>query len=164
MKITDDRIREIEKAEKAATEGPWRADDEYIYDATRRLAACNGRRECENATFIALARTAIPELLAERKEREREIERLEGEVEQVHVDATQDLADAARLSREAMDALTTRAETAESENAALKEQIGEVREAHKLPPIPFEMVVNMTSRKAGAWERIDAILTKKASE
>lgn len=86
-----DRIREIQEAEAAATGGPWRhgfadgsgiveedrsgggyivtADDEcVVLGADDGWSIPQGVCVTADAYFIALARTAVPELLAEVKE------------------------------------------------------------------------------------------------
>jgi hypothetical protein len=70
MKLTDKRIAEIKAAEAAATDGPWEASDEYILQVSNRRTV----GLCHDAAFIALARTAVPDLLTDREALTAEIE------------------------------------------------------------------------------------------
>lgn len=62
--VTKERIAELRALCEAATPGPWIAADECILIA-------------EDATFIAAARTALPELLDYIAELEKQVEHLE---------------------------------------------------------------------------------------
>lgn len=76
MSMADERLAEIEARAQAATEGPWRvqsvrrADNEigvfvaYV-GSLAVLANEPNKSEQEDATFVAHARTDIPDLLAE---------------------------------------------------------------------------------------------------
>lgn len=94
--MTPKRIAEIRAACKAATPGPWEVSPYWMEDsglsdviASHRKPTNGVASDCFNwdAAFIALARTAVPELLAE-------VERLEGilvavraEMEQLRAEA-----------------------------------------------------------------------------
>lgn len=78
--MTAERAVEIAKVTEAATAGPWATS--HVTNYRDDVCAVDGRclfttEFLEDAAFIALARTAIPELLAERDRLMREIKRLE---------------------------------------------------------------------------------------
>ena len=75
--LTPARLAEIEAAADAATEGPWYAQPKYSVLGKRLIVAEAGpirvtadaahemQPAGDDATFIAMARTAVPELVAE---------------------------------------------------------------------------------------------------
>lgn len=82
MRITPERLAEIESREKAATPGPWSREkpakdaDGFAtgvgvaatYGRQMIYAPLGGTRPSADATFIASARTDIPDLIADLKE------------------------------------------------------------------------------------------------
>ena len=54
----------LRQAMDAATPGPWRRNGDFIGTADHRVSTVAGYVRPENADFIALARTALPEMLA----------------------------------------------------------------------------------------------------
>ena len=91
-----------------------------------------------------------------REERERKIERLESQVERLE----------SRVDEPCGDCATTRAESSESENAALKKQIEEVREARRCFPLNIAAVLREDGfpATADALDNLDRVLNKKAGE
>ena len=164
MKLTDERIEEIKAAEKAATPGPWEnipawnvvekvGDDVPLMDCLHR----------EDAQLVVILRNTIPELLTEREEREWLLKeaREERDLEQ----AMRLRADSRRIAvyARSTDKLETRAESAEAENAALREQIEAVRElASQWSPNKFAFLPAAAARER-CGDQIRAILNKKAN-
>ena len=134
-KITPERIEEIEAAEKAATDlvvdlleaMPAHADGEFFRENEQVNPVNIIQMFHEGVSELRgiLARTATPDLLAEREEREKVIEWLEGVVREYDIDVSgtrdQLLHNATMKAREA-EAL---AEKRETERDALKEQLEE---------------------------------------
>jgi len=115
---------------------------------------------------VAKLAQGILDLGAEREDREREIERLESQVERLE----------SRVDEPCEDCSTARAETAESENAALKEQIERLEATSRRWRAMFEHAAQLIADEIEAYglagdeatEEIEkwyaAILSKKASE
>lgn len=86
--MTPEKLSEWKKLAEAATEGPWKynehARDDNVFSGNRRIADVYGARiggteqNAANATFIAAARTAVPELIAEVERLQRKNEELQG--------------------------------------------------------------------------------------
>jgi len=144
--LTDKRIDEIEAAVEVATCPPVN----NIGEVKQFLA------------LTRLAETAIPELLAERKEREGEIGRLEASDKRIRriIDKASGVFQVGTATHVELcvEALRTRAETAEQANAALREQIEKVSEAIAHPQVGGHRT-SLTAR--GVMNKIRAILAGK---
>ena len=77
--MTKDRLKEIEARADAATDGPWMSVDSYIGVEEAEDQAVGETGRDADATFIAHARTDIPDLIAEVKRLQGEILELEEE-------------------------------------------------------------------------------------
>jgi hypothetical protein len=71
--LTEEQLREIEAAERAATVGPWACIGHELYYGNGR-AGCIHQQipRTEDAFFTASARTWVPQLLAMVRELQRE--------------------------------------------------------------------------------------------
>ena len=81
MKLTDERIEEIKAAEKAATPGSW--ENIPAWNVVEKVDDDVPLMDClhkKDAQLVVILRNTIPELLADREERGREIERLNGDL------------------------------------------------------------------------------------
>ena len=119
MRIPDDRIREIKAAADAATTGPWLAKrgkaDSWVTD-TLHVCICDlVAKRFPDAAFIAMSRTAIPDLLAEREERIAELGVMLREIERLKKHT---------VSCSIYEELYTRAEKAEADYQDLFEEFG----------------------------------------
>jgi len=70
--MTEQELAELDALANAATPGPWGCTDEgeygvFVEEFSTFVAECLGRKNyaMTNAAFIAAARTAVPELIAE---------------------------------------------------------------------------------------------------
>jgi len=168
MKLTDERIEEIKAAEKAATPGPWENDP--AWNVVEKVGDDVPLMDClhrEDAQLVIILRNTISDLLAEREEREREIER--------YLWMMKELAEMARAALGIKQTewpqcpsnkhrLFHKIETALDAAAALREQIEEVREwdekkrSYKWQPGLLQMAHKQNS------DELRAILDKKARE
>ena len=125
---------------------------------------------------VAKLAQGILDLGAEREEREREIERLRAELKPLkeisgscrceYGEYCENLAMVQNAGGELYDLANKRAESAESENAALREQIEEVREARRCFPLNIAAVLREDGfpATADALDNLDRVLNKKANE
>lgn len=92
--MTPDREQEIRNREQAATPGPWQSDGAEIYGTLggvlmidlwvgETLDIENQQRSNADAAFMADARSAVPELLAEVDRLRARVAELEGQAEKV---------------------------------------------------------------------------------
>ncbi|MEV5851459.1 hypothetical protein [Streptomyces anulatus] len=101
--MTSDREREIRAREQAATPGPWESDGAEIYGTLggvlmvdlwvgETLDVEDQQRSNADASFMADARTAVPELLAE-------VDRLRAEIAELEAARTTAAAEVTRSYR-----------------------------------------------------------------